>query len=60
MAAAKRIAVKRAARNELKTIGQAVVNFKRAGRFQVKEARTKKSRQLRDEMKQHVMELMSR
>jgi hypothetical protein len=60
MAAAKRAAVKRAALAELQTIGQAVVNFKRAGRFQVKEARTKKSRLLRDEMKQHVMELMSR
>lgn len=60
MAAARAAAVKRAAAAELQTIGQAVVNFKRAGRFQVKEARTKKSRQLRDEMKQHVMELMSR
>lgn len=56
----KMAAEKKAARQELRTIGRAVVNFKRAGRFQVKEARTKKSRQLRDEMKQHVMELMSR
>lgn len=51
---------KMAAANDLKLIGQAVVNFKRAGRFQVKEARTKRSRQLRDIMKQHVLELVNR
>lgn len=45
---------------ELRDIGTAVLNFKRAGRFQVKEARTKRSRQLRDIMKQHVIELVSR
>ena len=45
---------------ELNEIGQAVINFKRAGRFQVKEARTKKSRELRDMMKQHVIELVNR
>jgi hypothetical protein len=51
---------KMAAANDLKSIGQAVVNFKRAGKFQVKEARTKRSRQLRDIMKQHVLELVNR
>lgn len=45
---------------ELGAIGRAVVNFKRAGKFQVKEARTKRSRELRDFMKQHVIELVSR
>jgi hypothetical protein len=45
---------------ELNEIGAAVVNFKRAGLFQVKEARTKKSRQLRDNMKQYVLELVNR
>lgn len=45
---------------ELHEIGAAVVNFKRAGLFQVKEARTKKSRQLRDNMKQYVLELVNR
>ena len=44
----------------LNEIGSAVINFKRAGRFQVKEARTKRSRQLRDIMKQHVIELVNR
>lgn len=44
----------------LHEIGAAVVNFKRAGLFQVKEARTKKSRQLRDNMKQYVLELVNR
>ena len=34
-------APKMAAAKDLRAIGQAVVNFKRAGRFQVKEARTK-------------------
>ena len=46
--------------NELSAIGHAVVNFKRAGKFQIKEARTKRSRQLRDMMKQHVLELVNR
>jgi len=46
--------------NDLNAIGQAVVNFKRAGKFQIKEARTKRSRQLRDMMKQHVLELVNR
>lgn len=45
---------------ELDTIGRAVVNFKRAGKFQIKEARTKRSRELRDMMKQHVIELVNR
>ena len=53
-------APKMAADNSLDTIGRAVVNFKRSGRFQIKEARTKKSRELRDAMKQHVAELLSR
>lgn len=51
---------KMAAARDLRSIGQAVVNFKRAGRFQVKEARTKRSRELRDAMKQHVLELVNR
>jgi len=51
---------KMAAAKDLDAIGRAVVNFKRAGRFQVKEARTKRSRQLRDMMKQHVLELVNR
>lgn len=58
MAAAKTAAEKKA--GELDEIGRAVINFKRSGQFQVKEARTKKSRQLRDMMKQHVIELVSR
>lgn len=51
---------KMAAVKDLDAIGRAVVNFKRAGKFQVKEARTKRSRQLRDMMKQHVIELVNR
>jgi hypothetical protein len=51
---------KMAAAGDLDAIGRAVVNFKRAGKFQVKEARTKRSRQLRDMMKQHVLELVNR
>lgn len=51
---------KMAAAKDLRSIGQAVVNFKRAGKFQVKEARTKRSRELRDAMKQHVLELVNR
>jgi hypothetical protein len=51
---------KMAAAKDLDAIGRAVVNFKRAGKFQVKEARTKRSRQLRDMMKQHVIELVNR
>lgn len=54
------MAPKMAAANELNSIGHAVLNFKRAGKFQVKEARTKRSRQLRDMMKQHVIELVNR
>lgn len=49
-----------AASRELQMIGNAVVNFKGAGRFQMKEARTKRSRQLRDIMKDHVRELTGR
>jgi len=44
----------------LDAIGREVVSFKRAGKFQVKEARTKRSRELRDSMKQHVIELLNR
>jgi hypothetical protein len=51
---------KMAAANDLNLIGHAVVNFKRAGKFQIKEARTKRSRELRDMMKQHVLELVNR
>lgn len=58
--AAPEMAPKMAAAKDLGEIGAAVVNFKRAGKFQVKEARTKRSRQLRDIMKQHVLELVSR
>lgn len=54
------MAPKMAAARELNSIGRAVVNFKRAGKFQIKEARTKRSRQLRDMMKQHVIELVNR
>lgn len=54
------MAPKMAAAKELQTIGQAVVNFQRSGNFQVKEARTKRSRHLRDIMKAHVRELASR
>lgn len=48
------------AASALDAIGREVVSFKRAGRFQVKEARTKRSRELRDSMKQHVIELLNR
>jgi hypothetical protein len=51
---------KMAAAAELKTIGAAVSEFKRSGNFEIKEARTKRSRQLRDIMKAHVRELTSR
>lgn len=51
---------KMAAARDLHALGAEVINFKRAGRFQVKEARTKRSRQLRDIMKQHVLELVNR
>ena len=54
------VAPKMAAANELQTIGNAVVNFQRSGNFQIKEARTKRARQLRDIMKDHVRELVSR
>lgn len=53
-------APKTASVNDLNDIGTAVINFKRSGKFQVKEARTKRSRQLRDIMKQHVLELVNR
>lgn len=54
------MAPKMAAAKELQTIGQAVTNFKLSGNFQIKEARTKRSRDLRDIMKAHVRELASR
>lgn len=54
------MAPKMASVNDLNAIGAAVINFKRSGKFQVKEARTKRSRQLRDIMKQHVLELVNR
>jgi len=53
-------APKMAAAQELHMIGSAVSNFKRSGAFEIKEARTKRSRQLRDIMKAHVRELTSR
>jgi hypothetical protein len=51
---------KMAALNELKMIGNAVLNFQHSGNFQIKEARTKRSRELRDTMKSYVRELLSR
>jgi len=54
------MAPKMAAARELQTIGNAVLSFQRTGNFQVKEARTKRSRHLRDIMKAHVRELASR
>jgi hypothetical protein len=60
MAAGPEMAPKMASVNDLNAIGSAVINFKRSGKFQVKEARTKRSRQLRDIMKQHVLELVNR
>lgn len=51
---------KMAAANELHTIANAVKAFKSSGAFQIKEARTKRSRELRDFMKAHVRELVSR
>ncbi len=51
---------KMASANDLTAIGSAVINFKRSGKFQVKEARTKRSRELRDIMKNHVRELLAR
>lgn len=59
-APAPEMAPKMASVNDLNSIGTAVINFKRSGKFQVKEARTKRSRQLRDIMKQHVLELVNR
>jgi hypothetical protein len=53
-------APKMAAANDLKTIGEAVLDWQLRGNFQIKEARTKRSRQLRDYMKTHVRELVSR
>lgn len=49
-----------AANAERKMIGQSVLNFMHSGAFEVKEARTKRSRELRDIMKAHVRELVSR
>jgi hypothetical protein len=49
-----------AANSERQMIGQSVLNFMHAGKFEVKEARTKRSRELRDIMKAHVRELVSR
>lgn len=58
MEAAPKMASSRA--QALTEVGSAVINFKRSGKFQIKEARTKRSRQLRDIMKQHVIELVNR
>jgi len=54
------LAPKMAAAQELNAIGRAVGNYQRSGNFQIKEARTKRSRHLRDIMKAHVYELVSR
>jgi hypothetical protein len=51
---------KMAAAQELKMIGNAVLNYQQSGNFQIKEARTKRSRELRDTMKSYVRELLSR
>jgi len=51
-------AVKRA--QELKAVAVDVLNFKRGGKFQIKEARTKRSRELRDNMKNYIRELVAR
>lgn len=51
---------KMAAVNDAQMIATAVKNFRMSGHFQVKEARTKRSRQLRDIMKTHIRELVSR
>ena len=48
------------ASHQLVAIHDAVRQHKRSGKFQLKEAHTKRSRQLRDVMKAHVMELMNR
>ena len=49
-----------AAAHDAHMIATAVKNFRMSGHFQVKEARTKRSRQLRDIMKTHIRELVSR
>lgn len=54
------MAPKMAAARDLNDIGHIVLRHKRAGKFQIKEARTKRSRELRDNMKQHIIELLSR
>jgi hypothetical protein len=51
---------KMAAAQELQMIGKSVINFQHSGNFQIKEARTKRSRELRDTMKGYVRELLSR
>ena len=60
MDAAPKMAADRQRAQALTEVGSAVINFKRSGKFQIKEARTKRSRQLRDIMKQHVIELVNR
>ncbi len=40
-------------------LAQAVRDFKRSGKFEIKEARTKRARQLRDLMKSHLLELVA-
>jgi hypothetical protein len=60
MGAPPEMAPKMAAARDLNDIGHIVLRYKREGKFQVKEARTKRSRELRDNMKQHIIELLSR
>ena len=60
MGSAPEMAPKMAAARDLNDIGHIVLRYKREGKFQVKEARTKRSRELRDNMKQHIIELLSR
>lgn len=54
------MAPKMAAVQELRAIAQSVAAFQGSGKFEIKEARTKRSRELRDIMKAHVRELTSR
>jgi hypothetical protein len=43
---------------QLREIGEMVLRYKRAGKYQIKEARTPRERRIRDEMKSHVLELL--
>ena len=45
--------------DQLAKIASAARSFKRSGRYQIKEAKSPQQRQLRDQMKAHVAELLS-